>query len=86
MAEQDSIRTKQRKETKRKPASTVTFQTPRDRHIDELVGLANSMSDKGLLMLLGAAIYHAENSPAIQQNAAIISMTEWQAAKNEVAV
>ncbi|MDD2744836.1 MAG: hypothetical protein PHV02_21445 [Rhodocyclaceae bacterium] len=83
MAKQDSILTNPRKENKEKPALTVPFQTPRDRHIEELVCLANSMSDKGLLMLLGAATFHAENSPSVQQNASIISMTEWQAAKDK---
>lgn len=47
-------------------ASTVTveFQTPRDRQIAELVSLARSMSDEGLLRLLGAASEHAKQYPS----------------------
>lgn len=82
MGKQDSIRTNQRKETKRKPASTVTFQSIRDRRIDELFSIVETMSDDGLLVLTGSATEIAKQRPAqSKQNALIISMTEWRAAK-----
>lgn len=82
MGDQDSSRTKPRKEIKRKPASTVTFQSIRDRRIDELLSIVEIMSDDGLLVLTGSATEIAKQRPAqAKQNALIISMTEWRAAK-----
>lgn len=88
MGKQDSIRTNQRKEIKRNPASTVTasFQSVRDRRMDELLAIVKTMNDDGLLVLTGSATEIAKRHPAqAKQNALIISMTEWRAAKAEVA-
>ena len=46
------------------PALTVAFKTERDRQIEELVAIARTMSDKGLLLLTGSAMEMAKQHPA----------------------
>ena len=46
------------------PASTVTFKSERDRQLDELVAIARTMSDKGLLLLTGSAMELVKQHPA----------------------
>jgi len=44
--------------------STVTFQSIRDRRIDELLSIVETMSDDGMLVLTGSATEIAKQHPA----------------------